>query len=236
MNRDLIKYLAMLTMLLNHVAHVFLPHDSLQGQVMISVGYFTAPVMCFFLVEGYYYTTSVKKYESRMLLFALLSQIPYMLIFQKRGLSIFATLFVGLQILKIKDMEAECWKKATAYLLLIGVTYFMDWSIFAVGLVLLLAYAWGNKKEMLRSFVILMLVEAFSKMPEQEPETWLLFLENYGIGLCRSLAILFAGVVVIYLYNGKRSRFAPNFFKWFFYAFYPAHMLILYMIKQIMTS
>ena len=33
--------------------------------------------MCFFLVEGYRYTHSRKKYALRLLIFALISQVPY---------------------------------------------------------------------------------------------------------------------------------------------------------------
>ena len=53
LNRDVIKYIAMLTMLLNHIAHVFLIRGTLLHEIFEDVGYFTAPVMCYFLVEGY---------------------------------------------------------------------------------------------------------------------------------------------------------------------------------------
>ncbi len=50
-NRDVIKYIAMVTMLLNHIAHVFLTRGTVLHEVFEDVGYFTAPVMCYFLVE-----------------------------------------------------------------------------------------------------------------------------------------------------------------------------------------
>lgn len=53
LNRDVIKYIAMFTMLLNHIAQGFLTNGTLVYKLMLSVGYFTAPVMLYFLVEGY---------------------------------------------------------------------------------------------------------------------------------------------------------------------------------------
>ena len=52
MNRDQIKYVAMFTMLLNHIANVFLEPGTFLFEVMVDVGYFTAITMCYFLVEA----------------------------------------------------------------------------------------------------------------------------------------------------------------------------------------
>ena len=57
LSRDAIKYIAMFTMLLNHIAQIFMMPGLLQ-EALIDIGYFTAPVMCWFLVEGYGYTRS----------------------------------------------------------------------------------------------------------------------------------------------------------------------------------
>lgn len=60
LNRDVIKYIAMVTMLLNHIANIFLESGTLLCELFLAVGYFTAPVMVYFLVEGYAYTHSKK--------------------------------------------------------------------------------------------------------------------------------------------------------------------------------
>ena len=72
MNRDTIKYIAMVTMLLNHISFIFLEPGTLLAELFTAVGYFTAPVMCYFLVEGMGYTRSSKKYGQRLLLFAVI--------------------------------------------------------------------------------------------------------------------------------------------------------------------
>lgn len=49
MNRDEIKYIAMFTMLLNHIANIFLEPGTLLFEIFVDVGYFTAITMCYFL-------------------------------------------------------------------------------------------------------------------------------------------------------------------------------------------
>ena len=51
LTRDAIKYLAIFTMLLNHIANVLLPENTILWEVLVDIGYFTAITMCYFLVE-----------------------------------------------------------------------------------------------------------------------------------------------------------------------------------------
>ena len=73
LNRDTIKYIAVITMLLNHIAAVFPISGTLLRMFFLGIGNFTAITMCYFLVEGYDYTRSKKKYAGRLLLFAVMS-------------------------------------------------------------------------------------------------------------------------------------------------------------------
>ena len=84
LNRDQIKYIAVFTMLLNHVANIFLQPGTFACEALKDIGYFTAPVMCWFLVEGYRYTRSVKKYAGRLLI--LLSFHSFRIIWHLRGI------------------------------------------------------------------------------------------------------------------------------------------------------
>src|SRR5699024_5908230 len=76
LDRDAIKLIAIVLMLGNHIAAVFLPLGVFPWQIISDLGYFTAITMCCFLVEGYRHTRSRKKYALRLLVFALLSQFP----------------------------------------------------------------------------------------------------------------------------------------------------------------
>ena len=52
LNRDVIKYIAITAMLLNHIANIFLVPGTLWYEVLVDIGYFTAITMCYFLVEA----------------------------------------------------------------------------------------------------------------------------------------------------------------------------------------
>ena len=76
MNRNRLKYLAVLAMLLDHIAWAFVPTASVLGQLMHTVGRLTAPIMLYFLAEGYVHTRSLPRYAGRLALFTLISWSP----------------------------------------------------------------------------------------------------------------------------------------------------------------
>ena len=78
-HRDIIKYFAMFTMLLNHISYIFMEAGTFWAELFTDIGYFTAITMCYFLVEGFEYTHSRKQYGKRFLVFAVVSQLPYCL-------------------------------------------------------------------------------------------------------------------------------------------------------------
>ena len=51
----------------------------------------------------------------------------------------------------------------------------------------------------------------------------------YALGSMSGIAV--AGIVILYFYNGKRMEKGKVFSKWFFYLFYPVHLLILGLIR-----
>lgn len=85
LTRDAIKMIAMLTMFFNHFSHVFLTAGTYSAEFLKGIGYFTAPVMCYFLVEGFYKTSSRRAYAKRLFVFALVSQVPYFLAFNREA-------------------------------------------------------------------------------------------------------------------------------------------------------
>ena len=94
LSREAVKSAAMLTMLANHVAGIFMESGTFWAEVLTDIGYFTAPVMCWFLVEGYGRTRSKKRYVLRLAAFAALSELPFCLAFSRDGLE-----FVGMNML-----------------------------------------------------------------------------------------------------------------------------------------
>lgn len=231
-NRDVIKYIAMFTMLLNHIAHVELfDLTPVWYEVLEDIGYFTAPVMCFFLVEGYQYTRSKKQYGRRLLLFAILSQIPYELAFHYGSANMIFTLFVCYLILVAMERIQSTIICTIICTLLVMVTVVSDWGIIAPLLTILLCMSAGNKKKMALSYGIIcvafVLINMGSKTVEPGNPAPEIILRSAASGI----GILAAAFTVLVLYNGKRMERGKNFSKWFFYIFYPAHLLVLYLLK-----
>lgn len=226
LNRDVIKYIAILTMVLNHIGIVFLTPGTLLRELLVDIGYFTAPVMCYFLVEGYYHTHSRIRYAGRLLLFAILAQIPYTLVFQTRVLNMLFTLFFCFLLLEVKTRVQSPFFQWTGYLILIFLTGYCDWPTMAAAYTLLFAYAYGSEKKMWRAFLIGLALFAFmmytGNMAYYSPGMTVLVTVGSVLGAAA------AAIVLMYFYNGKRAKRGRTFSKWFFYLFYPLHLLVLW--------
>jgi uncharacterized membrane protein len=60
-NRNQLKYIAIVAMLIDHIAWAFVPTYTVLGEVMHFIGRLTGPVMAYFLAEGYIHTHDRKK-------------------------------------------------------------------------------------------------------------------------------------------------------------------------------
>lgn len=232
LNRDAIKYIAMLTMLLNHIAHIFLERGTPLYEVFEDIGFFTAPVMCYFLVEGYTYTRSKRGYGLRLLLFAVISQLPFYLAFGYQSLNMMYTLFCCFLILVVMERVDNPFLSKGLSLLLILATIPGDWPMIAPILTILLANDWGDRRGMARDYCLTYLLFAVLNIQSYlngEPGNWILYAVIHT--MLSGLGILAAAVAVLLLYNGERAKCGRTFSKWFFYVFYPGHLLLLYWIK-----
>lgn len=235
LNRDAIKYIAMFTMLLNHIGNIFLPLGSVLWLIFINLGYFTAITMCYFLVEGYAYTHSKKRYALRLALFALLSQLPYSLAFstgsalQFNGMSMLFTLLLCFFIILALERLQSPALKILAVAALTLVSLFSDWGVFAPMFTVLFVWARGDERRVKLSYLISLL---FFGLYQYMGFSGVL---SAGKNIVNTLAgmagIALSGVCILYLYNGQRARRGQGFSKWFFYIFYPAHLLILGLIR-----
>lgn len=108
MSSFVIKIIAIITMLIDHSCDVIIKHYSM-GYV---IGRIAFPLFAFQLVIGYKNTHDIKEYLKRLLIFALISQAPYGLMFynyvHRLDINIFFTLFfalISLIILHSKEIR-----------------------------------------------------------------------------------------------------------------------------------
>lgn len=237
LNRDVIKYIAMFTMLLNHIAHVFFTSGTILYEVFEDIGYFTAPVMCFFLAEGYEYTRSKTKYGLRLLVFAIISQIPYALAFRFGNLNMIFTLLCCFLILIAMDIIENQLLRMLVCMLLMLVTAVSDWGLIAPICTILMRNAKGNPKKVAYGYGVVYVVFTVFNVQNYMYNTqgnWTVYAIVHA--LIAGTGIIAAAVTILILYNGKRVERGRNFSKWFFYIFYPGHLLILYLIKMYISA
>ncbi len=229
LNRNHIKYIALVTMLIDHYAWAFVPLASEKGQVMHFIGRFTAAVMAFFLAEGFRYTRDKKAYGLRLFIFSMLTWAPYVLFegysWPRMEFSMISALFLAFLTLVLWDWPglAPTWKFFfTAMLLYMG--QYCDWWCLPI--------LWA-------------LVSHYVNFHE-EPEKWLLCFSGVSALGCMVMMLLYPswgmrvhvlgllvpGLFLYLFYNGKPGSKHPVH-KWIFYVVYPLQFLVfVYMKKQ----
>lgn len=228
LNRDVIKYIAMTAMLLNHIANIFLVPGTLWYEVLVDIGYFTAITMCYFLVEGFRYTHSRKQYALRLFGFGVVSQVPFSMAFAQNGILEFQdfnmmfTLFLCFCILLCIETIRNRFLRGVLIVLLIFGSLFCDWALLAPVFTLLFAWARGNRTRQKAAFGAAALLYG-GMAGLGSGQVW----EAVGC----AVPILVSAFVILYLYNGRRAARGRTFYKWFFYAFYPAHLLVLGLLR-----
>lgn len=225
LNRDAIKYIAIFAMLLDHIAWYFLAFDSLTSQIFHFVGRTTAPIMCFFIAEGYIYTRNQKKYALRLLVFALISQIPWWLLHGSSptpSFNMIFTLFIGLLAVHIEATLKNNALKIFLIALICVATYYCDWKAFAVlWCVGFYKFRDDNKKKLIWFSLVALsyFVYAFSRNLSADVGAYRSLISSlYCFGSFLSVPLLLS-------YNGENGKFKGS--KWVFYIFYPLHLFII---------
>lgn len=205
-----LKLIAVISMLIDHTGAVLLtgsPYYSLCR----TLGRLAFPIFCFLLVEGYVHTHDVKKYASRLAVFALLSEIPFDLaisgnMFNPYYQNVFFTLVLGLATLYGMDRAADAQGRVIAVL-----------AGMAAAALLRTDYSWKGV------LAVAVLYQTRENRLWQSIAGALMF--------CWEPPAM-AAFVPLYFYNGKRG--IP--LKYLFYLFYPGHLLVLVLIKALLKT
>lgn len=228
LNSNHLKIIAIIAMTIDHIADLLYPGmpNIFISNVMHIIGRLTAPIMFFFICEGYHYTKDVKKYISRLFIFALISHFAYCFAFginfipfstgnifnQTSIMWTLAWAVVALHILHGKNNLKE-WQKWLLVILINLITFSSDFSSIAVMAILFMYDRRGNLKSQMISMMAWLSLYALI--------SYLFVNKTYGL-------IAMTAILVYPLlknYNGKRGK--VKWLKWFFYLYYPLHLIII---------
>lgn len=208
MSNFILKSIAMVTMLIDHIGFVFFPDQ----MIFRIIGRIAFPLFAFLIVQGALHTSNWKKYAIRLLLFAIISEIPFDLatagsFINFSSQNIFFTLVFGMLVVEACIYFESQGKVMYGFGLAFLVGFICDVLHTDYGMLgILLIY----------SFYIC----RYSKMATTVMTIVLNFVGG-GFQLFAGLA-----VVPIYFYNGTLG-IKNKWLKYGFYAFYPVHLLIL---------
>ena len=188
--------------------------------IMRDIGRVAFPIYCFLLIEGFIHTKSRMKYAGRLLLFAFISEIPFDLLFRGSFMdfsyqNVFFTLFFGMLAMMGMDWAAKRENPLAVKVLL---------TIASAGVCMLAA------KLMLTDYAelgVLCIIIMFLLRKNRELQI--------AAGSCSFLFFLNEmaapyAFISIAMYNGKRGWKM----KYFFYLFYPIHLLLLYLLCNVL--
>lgn len=215
-----LKLIACVTMLIDHTGALFFP----QLTVLRIVGRLAMPIYCFLIAEGAVYTHDRTKYLGRMVLFALLSELPFNLmfgsLFTTEHQSVMVTLTVGLTCIFCVQFFRERMQSRLRLLPILAV------CALACALAELLRADYGY-------LGVLMVLSFYFFREHPIPRALALILINTVVYMVRAHITTIpvqifacAALLPLALYNGKKGA-SGKAIQYAFYAFYPAHLTVL---------
>ncbi len=244
---SVLKYAAVITMLIDHITCCFLERVYVEGVPLYKTGTFwyyldyvgravgrTAfPIFCFMVLEGYFHTRSRIRYLFRLVLFGLISHYPFNWIFfpgsTRPHTGTMFTLALGLLSIWILDSMLRAFPpdrdpkgKGTGnrwlnLLIALAVScpavFGLCWAAKMIGS----DYTYGG----VMTIVIMYLLRQSRDLQAILSWGWLAFYSSFEL-------YAIPGFFLIRCYNGRKGKQ----YKYFFYIFYPAHLLILYLIRK----
>ena len=214
-----------MAMLIDHTSAVILeqiPGLEAPAFFMRIIGRAAFPIYCFLLVEGFQKTHNVKKYLGRMFLFALISEVPFDLAFSGKAWypayqNVFFTLLLGLLVIAGLHLVEQHFAGTTVGKTILRVG--LNAVIILTGCVLALVLKTDYDFKGILAITVLYLFRNRKKA-----QMWagvIIFLLMDSLEMFAALSF-----ILIWFYNGTRGR--QN--KYFFYFFYPAHLLLLWLV------
>lgn len=236
-----LKYIAILAMTIDHIAFAFVPLGTPLAILMHTIGRITGPIMFFSAVEGYHHTSNIRRYILRLAVFAIISWLPFLYFKYGGDLSgapvmrpnVIYTILLGVLAIHIRR-NAHLKNPVLKTLLILALIILCvpaDWGCTGIIIILVLDYFYTNFKHQAFAYcmVVLLNMEILTMLTSPffslfydhtfyiDTEYYLYSLQNIGA---------FIPIILLSFYKGQHGS-KSSFSKWFFYIFYPLHLLVL---------
>ena len=230
---------------LHIMAMVFMLCDHLWGTIipgndwLTCIGRISFPIFAFMIVEGYFHTKNLKKYAVRLLVFAILSEIPFNL---AMGSRVFYPIHqnvlwsflisIGLIYWNEKAKEKQIYKRILIGIAIVCIAYiggiitFVDYYNAGIFMVLTFYFLRGKKwwnylgQLLCMWYINCEMLAGFGYEISLFGNTH--FIVRQGFALL--------ALIPIWLYKGKQGYHSKKL-QYICYVFYPLHLLILGIIK-----
>lgn len=202
-------------MTVDHVGVVLYPEYT----VLRIIGRLAFPLFAYLLVLGIRSTRNLRGYFNRLLFFAFVSQVPYALangIEPWVKLNIFFTLALGMIMVYFIERSSV----AFVIPLIVSVIVPIDYGVSGTTTILLLYLLGRDWKIGVGIFVLINLVLALYG-------TWY---QPFAVFALPLIILYDRGMLIFSRIGGQVKH--PLFRKYFFYAYYPLHLLILTTVKM----
>lgn len=232
LNSNHLKLLAIIAMTLDHIADLLYPGmpNNIISNILHIIGRLTAPIMFFFICEGFYHTKNLKKYITRLFIFSLISHFSYCFAFGINYIpfatgeifnqtSIMWTLtwsVIALYIVYGKN-KFKKWQKWMLVIFTNIITFSSDWSCIAIMIILDMYGNRGNLVKQMKGMITWTFIYAIVSF----------IFVNKVYGIIQLFVILV--YPLLKRYNGEKGK--VKWLKWFFYLYYPLHLVIIGILR-----
>lgn len=223
---NILKIFGCIAMFIDHLGFLVFPNI----QILRIIGRLSYPIFAFMLAEGCFYTKNRFRHFYVISLFGIVFQIVYYLVMEYIDLSIFIIFSFSILLIYLFDYAIKILNDKKyfiggllilSFILSICLLYYIDtryyYFDYSYGIMGILTpvIIYIFRKYITENIILLVLVTIGS----------LLLLTIHQGNLIN--LYLITGALFLLLYNGKKGKVN---LKYFFYLFYPAHIVIVYIL------
>ena len=227
MNRNILKIIAVISMIIDHIGVVFFPNIV----IFKIIGRVSFPIFAFFVAEGWFYTKNKKKYSFLLLLFMLISWIPYCIVFSLpfytvNVLGVFLLSILGMLLIdkiRLNNDKKSLYICSFCFLLVVcllleGLGVIVEGALAVALPIVFYAYRDRPVARMVAAISILLAMAVTNVMVG--PIEFETFVQFFGL----------LAIIPIMCYNNTVGRLN---LKYLFYITYPLHLFVIMLIKLI---